>query len=180
MSVSEIDFDFRPRYLVPWLSDDQGKIYAAKLPVEDEVYVISCPPPGVETGRPPRRPPAGPYFLASFAAEPALMASPTRGFLMARRRRRGFEVEDSRNTPKGVESFGKVVVPRIPSMREVIALLDVSLNRGGEILGPILPTWQETLRERRRRFPGEWTFQVRSLNYPQLPEWYRRQWDALV
>ena len=179
MSASDFDLDFRPRHLVPWLSEDQGRIYAAKLTAGDEVYVITCPPPGVETGRPPRRQAAGPYFLALFAAEPALTASPTRGFLMARRQKRGFEVEDSRNTPKGVESFGKVVVPRIPSMREVIALLDASLNRGGELLGPILPTWQETLRERRRRFPGEWTFQVRSLNYPQLPEWYRRQWDAL-
>jgi len=177
--LNTFDLDFRPRYLVPWLTGEQGRFREEMRRAEEEGRVIACPPRDLEAGRTSCRRPAGPYFLASFAAEPALMASPTLGFLIARRRGRGFEIEDSRNTPKGVESFGRVVVPRIPSMREVIALLDASLNRGGEVLGPILPTWQETLRERRRRFPVEWTFRVCSLNYPQLPEWYRREWDAL-
>lgn len=174
MSGPDIDLDFRPRHLVPWLSAEIERSYTRP----DEI-VITCFPP---QGDGPRRPrPAGPYFLASFALEPASYVYPCRGFLLARPRRgRRFEIEDTRNTRKGVESFGKVVVPRIPSMREVIAMLDAALNLGWEEFGPALATWQETARARRRRFPGDWALVVCSANYPQLPEWYRRQWEDVA
>ncbi len=178
MTGPDIDLDFRPRYLVPWLSVDQERTYAPAFQNEDDGDMLVCPPPEPDA---PRRPqPPGPYFLAMFALEPASYVYPCRGFLLARpRKRRRFEIEDSRNTRRGVESFGKVMVPRIPTMREVIALLDDALNRGWEEFGPPLSTWQETARARRRRFPEDWTLLVCSANYPQLPEWYRRQWVAL-
>ena len=65
-------------------------------------------------------------------------------------------------------------------MREMVVLVDSALNRPGDQYGPGLPTWQETLLGLYRRFPGEWDFWVRSLNYPQLEEWYRWQWEGLI
>jgi hypothetical protein len=61
--------------------------------------------------------------------------------------------------------------------REKLGLLCLEIRFGHDAF--VLPTWQETVRERYRRWPGEWTFWVRSRNYPQLEAWYRRQWEEL-
>lgn len=181
MTESEFDLDYRPRFLVPWLTGGQVQHHAEVRRVRQSGDFITCGPlPESPRTRTPRRCPVGRYFLATFAAEPSATASPARGFLLARPiNGRRFEIEDSRNTRKGVESFGSTVVPRIPSLREIIAMIDGSLNLGWEEFGPALSTWQETLRQRYLRIPGEWSFWVRSLNYPQLEAWYRRQWEAL-
>ena len=181
MTESEFDLDYRPRFLVPWLTGGQVQFHSeTRRVLESGDGVICCLPPRSSHPPAPRRCPVGPYFLATFAAEPSATPCPARGFLLARPiKGRRFEIEDSRNTRKGVESFGSTVVPRIPSLREMIAMIDGSLNLGWEEFGPALSTWQETLRQRYLRFPGEWSFWVRSLNYPQLEAWYRRQWEAL-
>lgn len=174
------DLDFRPRFLVPWLTGGQRQTGLGMPGGDDCGYGITCGVLEVSRARPAQRCPTGRYFLATFAMEPSETVYPCRGFLLARPvRGRRFEIEDSRNTRKGVESFGLTVVPRIPSMRDMIAAIDGSLNRGGEEYGPARSTWQETLRERYRRFPGEWSFWVRSRNYPQLEAWYGRQWGVL-
>lgn len=180
MTSSDFDLDFRPRSLVPLLTGGQQQRYVEMNQALESGIVITCPRPDASLEAPVRRRPSGPCFLASFAAEPSASVWPCRGFLIARPTRgRRYEIEDSRNTRKGIESFGKTLAPRIPSMREMVAFVDSALNRGWEEFGPILPTWQETVRERYRRWPGEWTFWVRSLNYPQLEAWYRRQWEEL-
>ena len=116
--------------------------------------VITCPSSGAPSRPLDRRSPPGRYFLATFAAEPSATVYPCRGFLMARPiKGRRFEIEDTRNTRKGVESFGLTLAPRIPSMREMIAMVDSSLNLGGEEFGPALSTWQETLRQRYCEIP---------------------------
>lgn len=177
---SDFDLDFRPRSLVPWLSSEQERVQKELSDAVESGTVIRCPLPEALRRRRARRCPNGRYPLASFAAEPSANPCPCRGFLFARPvKGRRFEIEDSRNTRKGVESFGMTLAPRIPSMRDLIAIVDDSLNRGWEEFGPILPTWQETVRQRYLRWPGDWTFWVRSLNYPQLEPWYRRQWDEL-
>mgnify|MGYP000922337703 FL=1 len=180
MAEPVIDLDFRPRSLVPWLRGGQRQISLGVPGGDEGGYVITCPLPRVPRARRARRCPNGRYYLATFAMEPSDTVYPCRGFLLARPvKGRRFEIEDSRNTRKGVESFGRAVVPRIPSMREMVAVIDGALNLGGEEFGPALSTWQETLRGRYRKYPGEWSFWVRSLNYPQLEAWYRRQWEEL-
>ena len=180
MTCPDFDLDFRPRYLVPWLNGEQRRFHEEVRHGAENGHVIVCRFPTAPGAQPVRHRSSGRYFLATFAAEPSATVYPCRGFLLARPiRGRQFEIEDSRNTGKGVESFGLTRVPRIPSLRELIALIDASLNRGWEVFGPALSTWQETLRQRCLRYPGEWSFWVRSYNYPQLAAWYRRQWEEL-
>ena len=180
LTESDFDLDFRPRFLVPWLTRPQQRFHVETTRGIENGDVLICSLPETLGAQPSRSRPAGPYFLATFAAEPGATALPVRGFLLARPvRGRRFEIEDSRNTRRGVESFGSTVVPRIPSLREVIAMIDGALNRGWEEFGPALSTWQETLRQRYLRYPGDWSFWVRSLNYPQLEAWYQRQWERL-
>ena len=180
MTASDFDLDFRPRSLVLWVTAAQVRFQEELRRAVESGNVITCPLPEAPRERPARRRPAGRYFLATFAAEPSANVCPCRGFLMARPiKGRWFEIEDSRNTKKGIESSGKTLAPRIPSMREVIAIVDSSLNRGWEEFGPVLSTWQETVRQRYLKWPGDWSFWVRSLNYPHLETWYRRQWHEL-
>jgi hypothetical protein len=174
------DLDFRPRSLGLWVTARQRRAHDEMRRDLESGGGITCRLPEASRRRPVRRCPNGRDPLASFVAEPRANVYPCRGFLMARPiKGRWFEIEDTRNTKNGVESFGKTLAPRIPSMREVVAMVDSSLNRGWEEFGPVLSTWQETVRQRYRKYPGDWTFWVRSLNYPQLEAWYRRQWDAL-
>ncbi len=180
MTCSDFDLDFRPRSLVLWVAASQRRAHEETVRAVESGDFPTCAPPEAARRRSARRCPNGRYPLASFAAEPSANPYPCRGFLMARPiEGRRFEIEDTRNTMKGVESFGKMLAPRIPSMRDVIAMIDTSLNLGWEEFGPVLSTWQETVRQRYLKWPGDWSFWVRSLNYPDLEAWYRRQWKEL-
>ncbi len=182
-SGSDFDLDFRPRVLVPWLTRAQREDERRHIDAIERGDVICCPPmtkAEVMGLRSRGKRTHWPVLVAAFAAEPSWTATPCRGFLRASRTRgRRVRIEDTRNTKKGVESFGFTTVPRIPSMREMVVVVDSALNRPGDQYGPAFPTWQETVLRLYRRFPGEWDFWVRSLNYPQLEEWYRRQWESL-
>ena len=116
MTESEFDLDYRPRFLVPWLTGGQVQFHSeTRRVLESGDGVICCLPPRSAHPPAPRRCPVGPYFLATFAAEPSATPCPARGFLLARPiKGRRFEIEDSRNTRKGGESFGTTVVLYAP------------------------------------------------------------------